>query len=139
MTPAIGAAVDPLVAVKAYLMAELSARGDDQHVGVTPPTGKPDRYILIGYGDENAPTRFLGEHLVDIVLYDSDAERLGLKTHLVVALMRSVSNTPVDTEQGRTHLIAGRLEFGPKDYPDPDVPLFGRRIGVGLLMANTIL
>lgn len=120
-------------------MAELSARGDDQHVGVTPPKGKPDRYILIGYGDEDAPTRFLGEHLVDIVLYDSDAERLGLKTHLVLALMLSLNNTAVDTEQGRTHLLSGRKEFGPKDYPDPDVPLFGRRMGVYVLMANSVL
>lgn len=140
---AIGAAVDPLIAVKAYLDEQLSARGNDIHIGVSAPEGKPDRYILLTYGgnifDKSHPNRFTSEHLVDVIAYDKDAVEVGLTIHLVLALMLSVANTPVDTIQGRTHLLAGRPDFGPVDYPDPDVPLFGRRMGVRLLMSNSIL
>lgn len=135
----IGVAVDPLIATKVYLETEFASRGDSQRIDVTAPKGKPDRYILIGYADEDSPTRFLGEHVVDIVVYDRDAVRVGLTMHLVLALMRALNNTPVDTEQGHTRLLAGRVDFGPKDYPDPDVPLFGRRMGVRLLMSNSVL
>ncbi len=140
---AIGSAVDPLIATKVYLEAELANRGNNIHVGVTAPTGQPDRYILLTYGgnifDRSSPQRFTSEHLVDVIAYDKDAVKVGMTIHLALALMLSVSNTPVDTEQGRTHLIAGRPDFGPVDYPDPDVPLFGRRMGVRLLMSNSIL
>lgn len=140
---AIGSAVDPLIATKVYLEAELTSRGNDIHVGVTASTGTPDRYILLTYGgnifDRSSPQRFTSEHLVDVIAYDKDAVKVGMTIHLVLALMLSVSNAPVDTEQGRTHLIAGRPDFGPVDYPDPDVPLFGRRMGVRLLMSNSIL
>lgn len=135
----IGAAVDPLVAVKTYLELELSDRDDDQHVGFSPPQGSPDRYILIGYGNLDAPTRFLGEHLIDIVVYDADAERVGLTSHLVLALLLAVANTEVSTSQGTVRLLSGKKKFGPVDYDDPDVPLVGRRMGVGLLMANAAL
>lgn len=139
----IGAAVDPLIATKAYLESELSDRGDDIHVGASAPSGKPERYILLTYGgnvfDKADPNRFTFEHLVDVIAYDKDAVKAGMTIHLVLALMLSVCNTPVDTVQGRTHLISGRPDFGPVDYPDPDVPLFGRRMGVRLLMANSIL
>lgn len=135
----IGVPVDPLVAVREFLRAELASRGDTQHVGVDAPEGIPERYILLGSGDDDSPTRFLGEHVIPIVLYDKDAVRLGLTTHLVIALFRSVSNTLVETEQGRTYLLAVEKHFGPGKYEDPDVPLFGRRLGVGVLMANTVL
>ena len=139
----IGTAVDPLIAVKAYLDEQLSARGNDIHIGVTAPKGTPDRYILLTYGgnifDKSHPNRFTTEHLVDVIVYDKDAVKVGMTTHLVLALMLSVANTPVETAQGRTHLLAGRPDFGPVDYPDPDVPLFGRRLGVRLLMSNSIL
>lgn len=139
MIEAVGAAVDPLLAVTDFLRAEFVARGEDVHVGVNPPKGKPERYILIGPGGEDGETRFTTDHLVDIVVYDRDAVRVGLTTHLVLALLTSVSNTPVDTEQGSTHLVAGRKEFGPVNYQDPDVPLFGRRLGVYVLMSNSKL
>ncbi|MGB6116468.1 MAG: hypothetical protein WBF97_15455 [Comamonas sp.] len=139
----IGSAVDPLIATKVYLETELSARDNDIHIGVTAPDGTPGRYILLTYGgnifDKSHPNRFTTEHLVDVIVYDKDAVQVGLTTHLILALMLSVANTPVDTIQGRTHLLAGRPDFGPVDYPDPDVPLFGRRMGVRLLMSNSIL
>lgn len=140
---AIGSAVDPLIATKVYLDAELTSRGNDIHVGVTAPSGTPDRYILLTYGgnifDRSSPQRFTSEHLVDVIAYDKDAVKVGMTIHLILALMLSVSNTPVDTEQGHAFLLAGRPDFGPVDYPDPDVPLFGRRMGVRLLMSNSIL
>lgn len=139
----IGSAVDPLIAAKVYLDAELTSRGNDIHVGVTAPSGTPDRYILLTYGgnifDRSSPQRFTSEHLVDVIAHDKDAVKVGMTIHLVLALMLSASNTPVDTEQGRAFLLAGRPDFGPVDYPDPDVPLFGRRMGVRLLMSNSIL
>lgn len=139
----IGSGVDPLIATKVYLDAELTARGHDIHIGVAAPSGQPDRYVLLTYGgnilDKSHPNRFTTEHLVDVITYDADAVKVGLTVHLIQALMLSVNNTPVDTEQGRTHLLAGRPDFGPVDYPDPDVPLFGRRLGVRLLMSNSIL
>lgn len=139
----IGAAVDPLIATKVYLEAELTSRGNDIHVGVTAPSGTPDRYILLTYGgnifDRSSPQRFTTEHLVDVIAYDKDSVQVGMTIHLILALLRSVSNTAVVTDQGRTHLIAGRPDFGPVDYPDPDVPLFGRRMGVRLLMSNSVL
>lgn len=139
----IGAAVDPLIAVKAYLDEQLSARGNDIHIGVTAPEGTPDRYILLTYGgnifDKSHPNRFTTEHLVDVIAYDKDAVKVGLTIHLIQALMLSLHNTEVITPQGRTHLLAGRPDFGPVDYPDPDVPLFGRRMGVRLLMSNSVL
>jgi hypothetical protein len=143
VTEVIGTAVDPLIATKVYLDTELAERGHDIHVGVTAPKGKPDRYVLLTYGgnilDKSHPQRFTTEHLVDVIAYDADAVKVGLMIHLIQALMLSVLNTEVITAQGRTHLIAGRPDFGPVDYPDPDVPLFGRRMGVRLLMANSIL
>ncbi|ORA77184.1 hypothetical protein BST28_18880 [Mycolicibacter kumamotonensis] len=139
----IGSAVDPLLATKVYLDAQLAERDKGIHIGVSAPEGKPDRYILLTYGgnifDKSHPNRFTTEHLVDVIVYDKDAVQVGLTTHLILALMLSVANTPVDTIQGRTHLLAGRPDFGPVDYPDPDVPLFGRRMGVRLLMSNSIL
>lgn len=139
----IGSAVDPLIATKVYLESELTNRDNDIHVGVTAPTGTPDRFILLTYGgnifDKAHPNRFTSEHLVDVIVYDSDSVNVGLTTHLVLALMLSVCNTPVDTKQGRTFLLAGRPDFGPVDYPDPDTALFGRRLGVRLLMSNSIL
>lgn len=138
----IGSAVDPLIATKVYLEAELANRGNDIHVGATVPSGNADRYVIISCGDgwgRGAPGRFTTEHLADIVVYDIDAVRVGQMARLIHALLISVSNTPVDTEQGRTFLLAGRPDFGPVDYPDPDVPLFGRRMGVRLLMSNSIL
>ncbi len=143
MTDVIGTAVDPLIAVKVYLEAELASRGITTTVDAVAPKGKPERYILLTYGgnifDRSSPQRFTTEHLVDVIAYDKDVVDVGMTIHLVLALMLSVSNTPVDTEQGRTHLLAGRPDFGPVDYPDPDVPLFGRRMGVRLLMSNSIL
>lgn len=139
----IGAAVDPLIATKVYLESELIKRGIDTHVDAVAPKGDPKRYILLTYGgnifDRSSPQRFTSEHLVDVIAYDADVVDVGLAIHLIQALMLSISNTPVDTEQGRTHLLAGRPDFGPVDYPDPDVPLFGRRMGVRLLMSNSIL
>lgn len=140
---AIGSGVDPLIAVKDYLDAELATRGYDIHIGITPPTGSPDRYVLLTHGgnifDKSSPNNFTTEHLVDVIAYDRDSVRVGVTVHLILALLLSVSNTPVETVQGRTHLLAGRPDFGPVDYPDPDVPLFGRRIGVRVLMPNVIL
>ena len=139
----IGTAVDPLIATKVYLEAGLAERGITTHVGITAPSGKPDRYVLLTYGgnvfDKAHPNRFTTEHLVDVIAYDADAVKVGTTIQTILALMLSVSNTPVDTTQGRTHLLAGRPDFGPVDYPDPDVPLFGRRMGVRLLMSNSIL
>lgn len=139
----IGSAVDPLIATKVYLDASFSERDIDTHIGVTAPTGTPDRYILLTYGgnifDRSSPQRFTTEHLVDVIAYDTDSVQVGMTIHLILALLLSVSNTPVDTVQGRTHLISGRPDFGPVDYPDPDVPLFGRRMGVRLLMSNSVL
>lgn len=135
----IGPPVDPLIATKVYLESEFAARDDDIEIGVTAPGGKPERYVLLGSGDSTQVSRFTTDHLNDIIVYDKDAVRVGLTSHLILALLTSLSNTPVVTEQGRTHLIAGRKEFGPKDYDDPDVPLFGRRIGVYVLMSNSAL
>lgn len=139
MTEVIGVAVDPLLAVRDYLLAEFASRGNDSPVGVSVPSGKPVRYVLLGSGGSASVGRFTTDHLVDVVVYDEDAVRCGLTSHLILALLTSVSNTPVVTVQGRVHLIAGRPDFGPVDYPDPDVPLFGRRMGVRVLMANSIL
>lgn len=139
MAEVLGAAVDPLVAVQVYLTGELAGRGHDIHIGVTPPAGNPDQYILINPGNDDSPTRFTSEHVTDLVWYDRDAVRVGLGIHLVKALLLSVHNTPVETVQGRTYLLAGRPDFGPVDYDDPDVPLFGRRLGVRLLMSNSII
>lgn len=139
----IGTAIDPLIATKVYLESELSGRGVDIHIGVSAPSGKPERYILLTYGgnifDRSSPQRFTSEHLVDVIAYDKDAVKVGMTIHLILALMLSVNNTPAETVQGRAYLLAGRPDFGPVDYPDPDVPLFGRRMGVRLLMSNSIL
>lgn len=142
MTEVIGAAVDPLLAVKVYLDAEFAARSLLQHIGVSVPEGNPSSYVTISCGDgwgRGAPGRFTAEHLIDVVVYDKDAVQAGKTTRLIHALLLSVCNTPVETVQGRTHLIAGRPDFGPVDYPDPDVPLFGRRMGVRVLMSNSVL
>lgn len=139
----IGTKVDPLTAVRTYLKTELASRGNSTPIGVTAPEGKPTSYILLTYGgnifDRSSPQRFTTEHLVDVIAYDKDSVQVGMTIHLILALLLSVSNTAVVTDQGRTHLIAGRPDFGPVDYPDPDVPLFGRRMGVRLLMSNSVL
>lgn len=140
MIEAIGCPVDPLLAVRDFLIAEFAARGNTTHIGVAAPSGDPPHgYILIGSGESAVSSRFATDHLVDIVVYDRDAVRVGLTTHLVLALLTSVSNTEVETVQGRTHLVAGRHEFGPVDYNDPDEPYFGRRMGIYVLMPNAVL
>lgn len=135
----IGSAVDPSVAVTAFLDARFAERDIVMHVGVTPPSGKPVRYILLNPGGSTTLARFTTEHLVDVVVYDEDAVDAGLTAHLVQALLLSVCNTLVETPQGPARLHAGRPDFGPVDYDDPDVPLFGRRLGVRVLMSNSIL
>ncbi|MDD7813689.1 hypothetical protein PP713_14055 [Mycobacterium sp. CSUR Q5927] len=142
----IGAAVDPLIAVKAYLDEQLSARGNDIHIGVVAPKGTPERYVLLGTGGSYAirqqgtsGNRFVTDHMVDIIVYDSDAIRLAATTNLILAIVTAISNVPVNTAQGRTHLITGILDFTPIDYPDPDVPLHGRRMAVRFLMSNSVL
>lgn len=143
---AIGSAVDPLIAVKAYLDAELSQRGNNIHVGVTAPEGEPERYVLLGIGGSysirqsgGSGNRFVTDHMVDIIVYDADAIRLATTTNLILAILTAISNVPVNTAQGRTHLLTGILDFTPIDYPDPDVALHGRRMAVRFLMYNSIL
>lgn len=135
----IGAAVDPLVAVTAFLDAQFAERDTVMHVGSTPPPDSPERYILIGPGNDDSPTRFTTDHLIDLVVYDRDSVQVGLTAHLVKALLLSVCNTLVETPQGPAQLLAGTHELGPVEYDDPDVPLFGRRLGVRVLMSNSIL
>lgn len=125
LVPAVG----PLVAARSYLLSELSQRGNDLPVGVTPPPGSPTRYALLSRPGSNNRV-FLSDFLIRVRVFDGDAVRLERDADLLHRLMLSVSRTLITTSEGSVWVTAATQQSGPSTLDDPDIPLFGMQSAV---------
>ena len=116
--------VGPLVAARAYLLEELAARDNPLSVGIVPPAGNPDSYVLLSRPG-SAVRIFLGDYLIRFRVCDSDAVRLERNADLIHRLLLRPTNTLVDTDEGQVRIISATAQSGPSSHDDPDVPLFG--------------
>lgn len=123
-------AVGPLVAARTYLLAQLAARGNDLPVGVTPPPAtNVDSYALLSRPGSNSRV-FLGDYLIRIRVFDSDAVRLERNCDLLHRLMMSAAHTFIDTSEGSLWVTGATQQTGPSSLDDPDIPLFGMQSAV---------
>jgi hypothetical protein len=126
--------IGPLIAARSYLLSELSARENPLPVGIKPPPGEPNSYALLSRPGRKI-RQFLGDYLIRVRVFDSDAVRLESNTDLLSALMLKPAHTQITIEDTseqdgwatvRSMWVTGTKEsFGPMDHDDPDVPLFG--------------
>ncbi len=121
--------IGPLTAARAYLLDELSARGNPLPVGVQPPPGEPVSYALLQLLDTKTRV-ILTDYAIRVRVFDADTERLEHNTGLAHRLMLHAVHRRV-TAAGRTAWITAAAPLaGPSDLDDPDVPLFGRQFTV---------
>lgn len=121
--------VGPLVAARAYLTAELAARGNTLHVGVTPPAGTPQSYALLSR--PGSTTRiFLTDFMIRVRVFDGDAVRLERNADLLYRLMLEANHRRIDTVEGSVWVNGASSQMGPASLDDPDVPLWGMQFAV---------
>jgi len=121
--------VGPLVAARSYLVEELEARGNPLHVGVTPPAGTPESYALLSRPG-GTTRQFLGDYLIRLRVFDSDAVRLETNADLLHRLLCTVSHRKISTPLGDVWVTGAQPQFGPASFEDSDVPLFGFQAAV---------
>lgn len=129
MTGVLIPPVGPLVAARAYLLDELSARGNPLPVGIHPPEGTPTSYALISRPGTTSRV-FLGDYLIRLRVFDTDAVRLERNTDLLHRLLLSAAHTLIETSEGDVWITAATPSFGPASFDDDDVPLFGMQAAV---------
>lgn len=131
MTDILIPPVGPLVAARAYLLAELAARDNPLPVGVTPPAGvtNTDSYALLSRPGGRSRV-FLSDYLIRVRVYDADTVRLESNADLIHRLMMTASHKRIDTELGSVWIAAATHQFGPASIDDPDIPLFGMQSAI---------
>jgi hypothetical protein len=121
--------VGPLVAARAYLLAELEARDNPLPVGINPPDGTPTSYALISRPGSTSRV-FLGDYQIRLRVFDVDAVRLERNTDLLHRLLLSAAHNLIETTEGDVWITAATQSFGPASFDDDDVPLFGMQAAV---------
>lgn len=121
--------VGPLVAARAYLLAELDSRANPLPVNITPPAGQPQSYALLSR--PGSTTRlFLTDYMIRVRVYDADAVQLERNADLLYRLMLEVNHQQIVTELGAVWVTGATDHMGPATYDDDDVPLFGMQFAV---------
>lgn len=121
--------VGPLVACRAYLSAALAERNIVLPVGVVPPPGAPQPHALLSRpgGTQRA---WLGDYLLRVRVFDTDAVRLERNTDLLHQLMLGASHTRVTTQVGSTWVTGTAAQMTPRDFDGDDNDMFGMQFAV---------
>lgn len=122
-------AVGPLVAARAYLTTQLSARGNALPVAITPPSGQPQSYALLSRPG-SATRLFLTDYMIRVRVYDADAVRLERNADLLYRLLLEANHLNISTPHGSVWITGATDHMGPSTYDDDDVPLFGMQFAV---------
>lgn len=137
--PVLKPPVGPMTAARAYLRAELDARGNALPVGVMPSSGDrhqpssgviPQSYALLTRPGSSRRSAFSTDYLIRVVVFDDDSERLEANADLVYALLMGAGHRKVTTSRGDVWISDAIHQMGPSEHDDPEVPLFGLELAV---------
>jgi len=73
---------------------------------------------------------FLGDYLIRVRVFDTDAVRLERNTDLIHRLMLSVSHRMITTSEGEVWVTGSHPQMGPSDFTDPVSKMFAMQIAV---------
>ncbi|QAX95555.1 tail terminator [Mycobacterium phage Nibb] len=122
--------VGPLTAARRYLLDELAARGNPLPVGGEVPDGEPVSYALLSRPGTSTDV-FLQHSLIRVRVYDGDLVRLERNADLVHRLLlHAVHKHIVVPDEGAVWITGATHEYGPADFDDKRVPLFGMQSAV---------
>ena len=121
--------VGPLVAARSFLLEELGSRGNDLPVGVVPPRGEFQPYVLLSRPGGSSAA-FLGHYLIRVRVFDTDAVRLERNTDLIHRLLVSVAHKRIDTPEGPVWVTGASPQMGPSDFTDPVSQVFAMQMAV---------
>jgi hypothetical protein len=121
--------VSSLVAARAYLLHELTARDNPLPVGVVPPTGDNSSYAMLSRPG-GATNVFLADYLIRVQVFDADPVRLEHNADLLYRLMMTVSHRRIDTPEGSVWVTGASHHMSPSAQDDREIPLFGMQFAV---------
>jgi hypothetical protein len=121
--------VRALVAARTYLLAELTDRGITMPVGVSPPAGDPQPFVLLSR--PGGVTRvYLEDCMIRVRVFDNDVVRLEQNTDLLHRLMLAASHRKIVTPAGTGWVTGATASMAPADFDDTTVPMFGMQFTV---------
>lgn len=129
MTTILMPPVGPLVAARAYLIDELTARDNPLPVGVVAPEGTPTSFALLSRPG-GATRTFLADYLIRLRVFDVDAVRLEENTELLHRLMLHAGRKNITVGDRSVWITAATSHIGPIEFDDDDVPMFGMQCAV---------
>lgn len=128
--PILAPPVGPLVAARAYLLAQLAERQNPLPVGVQPPPGTPTSYALLSRPGGSERSMFTGDYLIRVRVFDKDVEQCEHNADLLHRLLMAARHRKIATEKGDVWITGTQHQDGPSSLDDPDIPLPGMQCAV---------
>jgi hypothetical protein len=122
--------VDARVAARVYLRDKLDGLGNSLPVGIVPPAGVPESYVLLSLPGASERSMFTDDWLIRARVFDRDALRCGRNCAILWSLLKAAVHVKVSTPEGEVWISAATSHAGPSDLDDPDVSLFGQQCAV---------
>jgi hypothetical protein len=132
-------AIEPLLAFRQYLNDEMNIRsgsiittsGNPLTADVIPPSANPPTsYVLISRPGRSQATMFTADYLLRACVFDNDSVNAARNADIVHAIMMSANHRRISTDDGVLWITKATHQYGPAEFDDPDVPLFGYQMAV---------